>query len=304
MKKIFINLEENRLRAGWRILIFIIFFVAIAYGFSRIIKLFLNPELADDNLYSNLVEGGLIVISASLAVLIVRKFIDKRSFTSLGLKLNKTGLADLVFGFILSGVMIGFVSIILSFSGMLRFESIELINTNFHPIIEVILWLIAIGVFVGWAEELMFRGYLLQNLADGIGVFWAVILSSLIFGFLHLNNEHATLVSGLLITVLSFVLVLGWLRTKQIWLPIGIHAGWNFFLGPIFGFPVSGNATPSIINQSVYGPVWFTGGDFGPEGGIVSLCAILFGIIFLQVYTKKRRHIQFQLPRFLTSRRK
>ena len=89
--------------------------------------------------------------------------------------------------------------------------------------------------------------------------------------------------------LITFILVLGWLRSGQLWIPFGLHAGWNFFLGPVFGFPVSGMLEDSFIKLTINGPEWITGGDFGPEGGFLVLPMIGIGVILLFVLTQKRK---------------
>lgn len=94
---------------------------------------------------------------------------------------------------------------------------------------KFVLWLFGIGLAVGWSEELAFRGYLLQNMRDGLGLFWAVILSCLLYGLLHMSNPNSTVLSGLLVAWFGFLRIFGWLRTGQLWFSIGMHVGWNFF---------------------------------------------------------------------------
>ena len=80
----------------------------------------------------------------------------------------------------------------------------------------------------------------------------------------------------------------GWLRTQQLWLPIGLHIGWNFFEGVIFGFPVSGTETFRILNHTVSGPSLLTGGDFGPEAGLILIPALALGTCLTWLYTRSR----------------
>jgi hypothetical protein len=84
----------------------------------------------------------------------------------------------------------------------------------------------------------------------------------------------------------------GYTSTRQLWLPIGLHTGWNFFEGTVFGFPVSGMADfPSLIHITVKGPILLTGGAFGPEAGLVILPALGLGALLVYLYTKRRLQI-------------
>ena len=97
-------------------------------------------------------------------------------------------------------------------------------------------------------------------------MFWAVIISSAVFGLLHLANPNATWVSAAGIFFAGVFLAYGYIRTKQLWLPIGLHIGWNFFEGVGFGFPVSGLADIyKMLRIQVHGPEIWTGGAFGPD---------------------------------------
>ena len=142
---------------------------------------------------------------------------------------------------------------------------------------------------VGWQEELLFRGYQLQTLASGMNLFWGVAISSVVFGILHLTNPNATWVSALGIFFAGLFLATGYLCTGQLWLSIGLHIGWNFFEGVVFGFPVSGIATYPLLRINVTGPGMWTGGAFGPEAGLIVLPALAFGTGLIFLYTKFRR---------------
>jgi len=111
-----------------------------------------------------------------------------------------------------------------------------------------------------------------------------------IFGIIHMLNLNSTWLSGVLIAILGFLRIFGWLRSGQLWLSMGMHAGWNFFQGPIFGFQVSGLGTESLIKQTVIGPNWITGGSFGPEAGIVVVPVVLLALLVMFLWTFKRKN--------------
>lgn len=263
LKNGFFNSDEKRLRAGWRILIFIIFFTLISRILSKSI-LGLVGDLDKTGSVYWVVRGIVVVVASSLVVWLVRKLIDKKTFISLGLKLDSLAVKDFFIGLVISGLMIGTIFVVLYLSGLLKINEISWGDNIIYVLFNIFLWFFGIGLAVGWSEELGLRGYLLQNMRDGMGLFWAVLISCLLYGLLHMSNPNSTLLSGILIAFFGYLRIFGWLRTGQLWLSMGMHAGWNFFQGPLLGFTVSGMKTQSIIKQTVSREEWITGGSFGP----------------------------------------
>ncbi|MBT2484330.1 MULTISPECIES: CPBP family intramembrane glutamic endopeptidase [unclassified Microbacterium] len=126
---------------------------------------------------------------------------------------------------------------------------------------------------VAVAEEVFFRGVVFRLLRSRWGVIVALIVSSAIFGLLHLINPGASL-NGALAVAIEAGLMLGaaYLLTGSLWLAIGLHFGWNVAIGGIFGTVVSGSdASDSLFTATTAGPDWLTGGSFGPEASIVAI---------------------------------
>ena len=146
---------------------------------------------------------------------------------------------------------------------------------------------LGIFVLVGWSEEVMSRGYHLQTIASGLNLAWGLALSSAIFGVLHLANPHATLMSAAGIFLAGLLLGYAYVRTGQLWCSIGLHIGWNFFEGVVFGFPVSGLDTFHLVEARFSGPVLWTGGQFGPEAGLIVVPAILAGAALIHLYGRR-----------------
>jgi membrane protease YdiL (CAAX protease family) len=124
-------------------------------------------------------------------------------------------------------------------------------------------------------EELVFRGYAFQRLAAALGPVAAAFAASAAFGVAHYANPQATLLSTLNTTLAGLLLATARVRSRALWMPIGLHFGWNLFLGPVFSFPVSGYTFGAGgVPAPPAGPIWLTGGAYGPEGG-----AALTGIL-------------------------
>jgi membrane protease YdiL (CAAX protease family) len=127
-----------------------------------------------------------------------------------------------------------------------------------------------------------------QTIASGFNLFWGVIISSAVFGLLHFGNPGANWVSTIGIFFAGIFLAYGYVRTKQLWLSMGLHIGWNFFEGVVFGFPVSGLDIYALTRIKVTGPAIWTGGEFGPEAGLIVLPALIVGAILTYFYTANR----------------
>jgi membrane protease YdiL (CAAX protease family) len=282
LARIFLSPTEPRLRAGWRLLIHTI----LLFVFGAVISIassFLGP-LGGSLLWSQIL--NFIIITGS--VYVARRWLDKRSFESLGLKLDNHTLLDILAGIGITFLQMGFIYILMLGLGWLTFEGFA---WQFDPIGVVIRSVISFFIafmIVGWNEELLSRGYHLQTIASGLNLFWGVIISSAVFGLLHLGNPNATWVSAAGIFFAGIYLAYGYIRTKQLWLSMGLHLGWNFFEGVVFGFPVSGLDIYALTRIKVHGPELWTGGAFGPEAGLIVLPSLVLGGFLIYLYTRMR----------------
>ena len=225
----FFSPNEPRLRAGWRLAIHTIGYnlllICIALPLSiPILFLGVSPE--------NLLLNQAIALFAIVpSVFLARHFLDKRSLTSLGLKLDIWLPLDVLAGILIAFLMMGLIYLIEWWLGWSSFEGFAWQTDAASKVILNTLLYLGIFILVGWNEELLFRGYRLQNLSDGLNPIWGVLLSSLWFGIAHLanpNTEAKLFVAGGIFLAGVF-LAYGYLATKQLWLPIGLHIGWNFF---------------------------------------------------------------------------
>jgi membrane protease YdiL (CAAX protease family) len=289
-KTIFLSPEEPRLRAGWRIAIhtvgYNLLLICITLPLvAPILFLGVSPE----NLALN---QAISLLAVTASVFLARHFLDKRSLTSLGLKIDWGITADIFAGILITFLMMGSIYLIEWSLGWLTFEGFAWETESISNVILNSLLYLGIFILVGWNEELLFRGYRLQNLMDGLNPFWGVLISSLWFGIVHLGNPNTEarlfVASGIFLA--GVFLAYGYLSTKQLWLPIGLHIGWNFFEGVGFGFPVSGLDIYHLTRITVSGPDVWTGGAFGPEAGLVLLPGLLLGTVLIFGYTQFLRN--------------
>jgi membrane protease YdiL (CAAX protease family) len=282
LAKIFLSPEEPRLRAGWRLLIQTLLMFVLGLIFGGIALLL---GLRDLDSIGGQILNFLIITSS---VYIARRWLDKRSFESLGLKLDRYTLLDLLAGIGITFVQMGFIYVLMLGLGWLTFEGFAWEFDPINVVIMNVIRFLIVFIFVGWNEELLSRGYHLQTIASGLNLFWGVIISSAVFGLLHLGNPNATWVSAAGIFFAGVFLAYGYIRTKQLWLPIGLHIGWNFFEGVGFGFPVSGLDIYALTRITVHGPELWTGGAFGPEAGLIVLPSLILGGLLIYLYTMRR----------------
>ncbi|MGW6422994.1 CPBP family intramembrane glutamic endopeptidase [Nocardia sp. NPDC055053] len=131
---------------------------------------------------------------------------------------------------------------------------------------------------VAVAEEILFRGIVFRILEERTGTVVALVVSALLFGAAHLVNGDATLLGTLSIAVTGGTLTAAaYVATRSLWLPIGLHFGWNFIQGGVFGVTVSGSGTASngLLHTSLSGSSLLTGGAFGPEASLFALLVCL-----------------------------
>lgn len=283
LARIFMSTDEPRLRAGWRLLIqTLLMFLLGAIVF--IIASFFGPVVTGSLVFQNIL--NFVITTGS--IYIARRWLDKRSFESLGLKLSNQTWIDILVGIGITFVQMGFIYLVMNALGWITFEGFAWEFDPINTVISNVLIFFVGFVLVGWNEELLSRGYHLQTIASGINLFWGVVISSAVFGLLHLGNPNATWVSAAGIFFAGLYLAYGYIRTKQLWLPIGLHIGWNFFEGVVFGFPVSGLDIYALTRIQVHGPELWTGGAFGPEAGLIVLPSLLLGSLLIYLYTTRR----------------
>jgi membrane protease YdiL (CAAX protease family) len=282
---IFTSPSEPRLRAGWRLLAQTILLIILSIAAGLVIY-FLPNSLASS--YSLLIGELAELFAFAGSIYLACRFLDKRSFTSLGFKIDKHVLFDILAGIIITFIMMGLIFLGMQALGWLKFESFAWTTDSAATVITQVILFFFVFILVGFNEELLFRGYHLQTIASGLNLFWGLIISSIIFGGSHLGNPNATWVSAAGIFFAGLFLAYGYIRTQQLWLSIGLHIGWNFFEGVAFGFPVSGLSIYPLIHINVSGPDVWTGGAFGPEAGLIILPALALGAVLINLYTRSR----------------
>jgi uncharacterized protein len=222
----------------------------------------------------------------------VRLFEGERVAQAVGFSLNGAPGA-FARGFLLGAGLFSAVTLVLFLSGGYTVEGFGA-GANARALGHATLVFFFAAVF----EEVLARGIVFRLLEQGLGTFAALALSALAFGFSHAGNPGATTLSSVALALEAGVLLAAaYVATRSLWLPIGLHTAWNLFEGPVYGTRISGNELPSLLQAHFPGPVWLTGGAFGPEAGLPALVlGTALGLGFLLL---ARRRGQLFTPRWL-----
>lgn len=281
--------KPSRGRRFWafpvtRIVLYLLLYGVVAEALSLAplgVLHLLHHQPGHDQTLIAIVSEGLYAPSPVLAFWIMVRFMDKRPWATAGLTWRGLPVG------LLGGFAVG-AAILTAVVGTLRLFGLYQV-TAVTP--SVLLWaplVLYLGVAV--SEETLFRGYLFQTLEGRWGSGAALAASSLLFGLAHLGNPAPGVtplerLAGPLFICLEAGLPFGaaYLLTRRLWLPIGIHWGWDYLEGPIYGCPDSGTHDPHALLQANFsGPSWMTGGSFGPEAGVVLLTVgTLAGLLLL-----------------------
>ncbi|MGH3144234.1 MAG: CPBP family intramembrane glutamic endopeptidase [Rubrobacter sp.] len=237
--------------------------------------------------------------SAILSVWLAVRFLDRRPFRDLGFRLDRGWWLDLAFGMALGALLMTTIFLVESGLGWISVTGAFQTQGTGVPFALSILLPVAAFVCVGFYEETVSRGYQLSNAAEGLNhqaigprgaVVLAWILSSAFFGALHAGNPNATPLSTFNIVLAGLMLGFGFVLSGQLAIPIGLHVTWNFFQSAVYGLPVSGFDTfgASLLSTEQTGPDLWTGGPFGPEGGLLAPAAMLLGVSLIALWARLR----------------
>ena len=209
-------------------------------------------------------------------------FYEKRSITELSTK----GLGKNLSIGILLGVLLQSLTILVIYLN----KGFTVISVNS---ILFILPSLAMAFTSAIFEEIIFRGILFRITEEKLGSYWALLISALIFGAMHLANPHSSISAALGLAIQAGLLLgAAYIFTRNLWFPIAIHFAWNFTQSGIFGASTSGSTMgKSLLTTKIEGAEWFTGGHFGPEGSIQATLFCLVATIVLVLLSHKQHKI-------------
>ena len=262
-----------RLGAVWRILLWIglllLFFIAGQYAIS------LLPR-------SPLGWATYLVLSAAglLAGWAVLTGVDGRPPGALGFALSRDALRETLSGLGFGAALIALATVLLLITGSIVFIPDEGSAVDYLTSLG---WTLIFFWLAAAYEEIWFRGYGFQALVEGIGPWPAAIATSTLFSLLHAGNPNFGPAAFANIFLAGVMLAMAYLRTRSLWFVTALHAGWNWAMASLFAFPVSGL---TMIDTPMYDAVergsdWWTGGEFGPEAGVVGTIVLAIALWML-----------------------
>ncbi|HTD27821.1 MAG TPA: CPBP family intramembrane glutamic endopeptidase [Xanthomonadaceae bacterium] len=221
---------------------------------------------------------GFELIPAIVAYLCLVTWIERRPVSELSPRtLPAYGLSGLIAGAVLFSAVVGVLWLVGAY---------HVTGTNPHA--NWIPQVLVAGICAGISEEIISRGVLFRIAEEGMGTWFALILSAAFFGAMHLGNPGATWWSSAAIAI-EAGLLFGMLYhlTRSLWVCIGLHAAWNVMQGTVYGIPVSGTRADGFLVSTLTGPDWLSGGGFGAEASVValglcSLCTIALLVVALR----------------------
>ena len=182
----------------------------------------------------------------------------------------------------LLGILVGFIIMVLVVSTIVAMRDATVTWKGFSVEKQFSVCMMFLAVAVG--EEMIFRGVIFRWIDERWNTWVALLISAILFGWMHISNDNATWWSSLAIAVEAGLLLgASYKWSGSLWVPIGIHWAWNYTQGNIFGLAVSGSdAGETMLTTIVNGPDIITGGAFGPEASIISvILGTFFTIVFL-----------------------
>ena len=224
----------------------------------------------------------------SLLVFFRVKVIEKRSFSSIGFNKNNW-LKKYSLGFLIGLAMMSIIVLILFPFGYITVEKNPIQPVGISATASVLIILLG-WIIQGATEEIVTRGWLLNVLSTKYNIGVGLLISSTLFGLMHLTNPNVNYIAVINIILVGLFYGLYVIKTNDLWAVCGMHSAWNFAQGNIFGFKVSGLdvSVGSLIDLNLVGSDFVTGGIFGPEAGITATFILLASIGILLFIDKKR----------------
>ena len=292
--KIFIN-RYGEVRSGWKIALTLILMFALMNVVSIFIGIVIGIIASAKGNIAELsaIENSPLFFSIAIILqnfafigssMIMWKAFEKNKFRFMGLTNIKKGYKELVVGLLLGAITITVVGVILLLIG-----EVTLVNSLSNPNIsyELLSGLIAF-IAVGFGEEIFGRAYCMYVLKQTRNKYIVLGVSAAIFAAMHLGNSGISFLALINLFLVGILFGYMFMKSGNVWMPIGFHITWNYFQGYVLGFQVSGNEVRGIYQLNNVGNTFFNGGTFGPEGGIIVTVILIITFFIVGAYYKDK----------------
>lgn len=281
---IFFN-DIGRLRSGWRFSVFLLAYLLFTGVFGvGLVAVMSNLPIgfSPNSLLALVVPFAVFGAIAIFLGWFFGKAFEDLPFRALGCSLTKNWLKDLVFGLIIGAASFGFAALVAAIFGGLRFEFNA--GSGTAAIVSTLAATFLIFTFGAISEEGLFRGYLLQTMSRARLFWFGALVTSVLFASGHANNPNATFFSWTNTFLAGIWLAAAYWKTRTLWFPFGVHLAWNWIQGAFLGIRVSGLS--DLASAPVFKPLsttetFFTGGNYGIEGGFACTIALIFSTILI-----------------------
>ena len=261
------------------LLLFVVFDFALVSMFGQELKR-LDVATHEEFFSSQII----LLVAALAATAIMLRLVDVRPWRDVGLGREAARPRALMEGLMLGAVTIGAACAALLALGWLRIVPAPP-GSSFVAAVAISVFLLPAAL----AEEVVSRGYLLTAIRDGTGPWIAAAVTSLLFGMAHLRNPGATAESFINVTLAGVFLAGVRLVFDSLYAAWAAHAAWNWIMAVPFHASVSGIPFDAPDYRTVSaGPVWATGGTWGPEGGVAAAVGMLAGLLYLHRARRRR----------------
>jgi uncharacterized protein len=293
---LFWNTEETRLRAGWRVIVFL--FASFVVG-EALLRLRALLDSLLPVIYGRAIEAVLYLLLIAAILLLASRVLDHRQIIDYGFHLSRGWWIDLGFGLALGTLLLLGVLVLELATGWVKVTGTFLPAAGQPFAATILVGLVAVTA-VALGEETSFRGYPIKNLAEGfnwrvMGPRWAtviaVLIPALLFGLAHATNPNATMLSTINIAIFAVLFATGYVLTGELALPIGLHFAWDFIQGFVFGITGSASQLGSFLvlaEDDPAGKLW-TGLPYGAEGGPLATGAFILGFFLTAAWVRFRR---------------
>jgi len=267
----------EKLRALWRLVLFILLAAAVIWGVILLLSLVVPEDI--EGIREEVLGFLALTVALLIASAVMMRWIERRRFAALGLPLGKEMWSDWLKGAAIGAALMVLVVALQTIVGWLRPAPDAGTMVGWIGMQAGLVLMLAIAAT---AEELLMRGYAFQVLVEGMGAWPAVIVTSVLFALAHLGNPNIDYIALLNIALAGVLLAGVYLRTRSLWVAIGTHWAWNWVMAGLFDLPVSGldYDVPGYDTLEL-GPDHFTGGVFGPEAGLVITLVVLPLIVWV-----------------------